>query len=202
MTKTRKIFMAVLVAVLLTCACFSGVLFYSKESSATEMDVDREVYQDAEHTLMDFLGIGSSEHTSGTLRRGQKSKHSAKEFTDDGSHRLTQRVTIESDNGILPISGTVSKDQNAYYPGTYEVKFSNKALLTSTATVHVNLNIDEGEQVYVLTGDRDSGYTQYTTVISDANGCISFNTAVIQDYTISTTDIMSAQAAMASVMTN
>ena len=92
------------------------------------------------------------------------------------------------------------KAQDAFYPGTYEVKFSNKAILTDTASVRVSLSVKEGEQVHILTGNKEKGYREYTVVTAQADNVISFDTSVIQDYTISTTDIISAQEAMASLM--
>ena len=115
---------------------------------------------------------------------------------------MTQRVTIFSENGVLPISGTVTKTQDAYYPGTYELKFGNKAILTSDANVCVSLNVNKGDKVYILTGDRENGYVEYKTVEAQQDNMIAFDTSVIQDYTLSTTDIVSAQEAMAMLFDN
>ena len=157
--------------------------------------MDDAVRSDAVYTLNGYLGLDDGESNNG-------SEVSASEHgSDSGVGRLTQRVTIIREGNVLPISGTVTKMQDAYYPGTYEVKFSNKAILTSYASVHVRMDVKEGEQVYVLTGDKDKGYTQVDVVTVDADNCVVFDTNVVQDYTISKTDIMSAQAAMASVMT-
>lgn len=197
MIKTRKYIIAFLVTVLLISSFFAGSVIYSKSEASSEMEVDSDVYDTAENTLKRFLGMEDDESTAG----GRDSSCDAIEQLDSTA-RMTQRVTVANENGVLPISGTVTKLQDAYYPGTYELKFSNRAILTSTASVRVTMDVEPGEQVYILTGDKDKGYTQVAVVSADSDNCVVFETALIQDYTLSTTDIMSAQAAVASVMSN
>lgn len=196
MSKTKKMICASFVAVLLVCSFITISMIYTRSRHNAEMSVDDEVYEDAENTLMGFLGMKDDRVP---LQDRPKGKVAEEKGLNDNA-RLTQRVTIVSGDSVLPISGTVAKAQDAFYPGTYEVKFSNKAILTDVASVRVSLNIKEGDQVYVLTGDRDKGYKEYTVVTAEADNVVSFDTSVIQDYTISTTDIISAQEAMASIM--
>lgn len=113
--------------------------------------------------------------------------------------RLTQRVTIYDDEGTLPITGTITKIQDAFYPGTYELKFSKNATLTKSATVMVKVDVPAGEPVYILTGNKQEGYTEVAKVVADEGKLVSFETTDLQDFTISETDIMGAQAALASL---
>ena len=196
MSKTKKILFTSIVTVLLVCSLFTVSVVYTKNRHNAEMAVDDEVYEDAENTLMGFLGM---EDEKVPLESNPKGNATEEAGLNDNA-RLTQRVTIVSDDGVLPISGTVVKAQDAFYPGTYEVKFSNKAILTGPASVRVSLSVKEGEQVHILTGNKEKGYREYTVVTAQADNVISFDTSVIQDYTISTTDIISAQEAMASLM--
>ncbi len=188
--------MAFLVSVLFICTFVVGFSACGKNRSSGNMDMDDSVRSDAVYTLNGYLGLESNKNA------GSVESSVSDPVANDSMGRLTQRVTVVSDGNVLPISGTVTKMQDAFYPGTYEVKFSNKALLSAEATVSVRIDVAKNEQVYILTGDKESGYTQIEVVTVDANNCVSFDTNVIQDYTISKTDIMSAQAAMANVMTN
>ena len=196
MMKTRKTLIAFLVTVLLICTFLAGSAISSRSKASSEMEMDSDVYNTAETTLKSFLGMEDSSSAGGRESSGD---NDALEPIDS-SARMTQRVTVLNENGVLPISGTVSKSQDAYYPGTYELKFSNKAILTSKATVQVVMDVEPGEQVYILTGDKDKGYSQVGVVEANTDNIVLFETAVIQDYTLSKTDIMSAQAAVASVM--
>ncbi|MCR5558149.1 MAG: hypothetical protein K6F75_11405 [Butyrivibrio sp.] len=195
MSRTKKI-IASFVAVLLICSLLTASVIYTRNRQGAEMSVDDEVYEDAENTLMGFLGMEDEKTPLESTPEGIGTEDAG--LNDNA--RMTQRVTIVSDAGVLPISGTVSKVQDAFYPGTYEVKFSNKAILTGLATIRVSLNVDQGETVYILTGTRETGYTQYDVVTAGVDNVVSFDTSVLQDYTISTTDIIGAQEAMASLM--
>ncbi|WP_029232488.1 hypothetical protein [Butyrivibrio sp. VCB2006] len=195
MNNTRKWAIAFLVSVLFTCSMFAGKAVYSKSQGTGNRDLGDLVQSDVVYTLNGYLGLDENADAEGN--KADSSGHDV-----DGMGRLTQRVTIVSDGNVLPISGTVTKMQDAYYPGTYEVKFGNKAILTTQASVHVKIDVDKNEQVYILTGDKDKGYTQVDVVTADSDNCVVFDTNIIQDYTISKTDIISAQAAMASVLTN
>ncbi len=197
MKKTRKKNIVFLVTVMIVGATLTSSVIHSKCESKLEMTVDDAVYKDAEYALKGFLGYDDSfadcsADADADLCRG--------EHEDMGTGRMTQRVTIVSEKGVLPISGTVTKMQDAYYPGTYEVKFNNSAVLSASANVHVRMDVRKGEQVYILTGDKDKGYTQVGVVEVEVDNCVCFETNFIHDYTISKTDIQSAQAIMARVM--
>ena len=196
MSRTRKIIFASLVAVLLICSLLTVSVVCAKNRHDAEMSVDDEVYEDAEDTLMGFLGMEEEKVPT----ESSPAVVGAEDAGFNENARLTQRVTIVSKEGILPISGTVTKTLDAFYPGTYEVKFSNKAILTGVASVRVSINVKEGEQVYILTGSRETGYQEYDVVTAKADNVVAFDTGIIQDFTISTTDIISAQEAMASIM--
>ena len=196
MSKTKKTIIASFVAVLLVCSLITISVVYTRNRHNAEMSVDDEIYEDAEDTLMGFLGMDEDKVPLESKPAGVVTEDAGL----DENARMTQRVTIISNEGVLPISGTVTKALDAFYPGTYEVKFSNKAILTGTASVRVSLNVKEGDSVYILTGDRENGYTEYDVVVAKADNVVSFDTSIIQDYTISTTDIISAQEAMASIM--
>ncbi|MCR5156762.1 MAG: hypothetical protein K6C96_08785 [Butyrivibrio sp.] len=114
--------------------------------------------------------------------------------------RLSQQVTVTTHKGFMTVGGTVTKCEDEFYPGTYEVKFSRKTILPSSAMVSVKLDVTPGDTVYVLTGTKDTGYRQFATVTADEDGRVAFNTNVIRDYTISTTDIQGAQKAMETLL--
>ena len=196
MRKTRKYLIAFLVTVLLVSSLFAGIAISSRSQTNSEMEMDAEVYNTAENTLKSFLGLEDNSNAGGREYSGDRD-------TSDpyvGTGRMTQRVTVKNENGILPISGTVTKLQDAYYPGTYELKFSNRAILTSIASVQVIMDVEPGEQVYILTGSKETGNKQVDVVEVDTDKLVVFDTAIIQDYTLSKTDIIGAQAAVASVM--
>ncbi len=118
------------------------------------------------------------------------------------ARRLSQNVTVTNENGTLAVGGTVTKSQDPFYPGTYTVSFSKKAILSTRAIVEVKMEVKKGDKVYVLVGDKEKGYSEFTTVIATQDNLISFGTSILQDYTLSTTDIMGAQEAMACVLTS
>lgn len=196
MMKTRKTLIAFLVTVLLISSFLTGSAILSRSKASSEMEMDSDVYNTAENTLKSFLGMEDDSTAGGSDSNGDNLVGEPPR----SAARMTQRVTVMNDNGVLPISGTVTKSQDAYYPGTYELKFSNKAILTSKASIQVIMDVKAGEQVYILTGDKDKGYKQVNVVEADADDIVVFDTTVIQDYTLSKTDIISAQAAVASVM--
>ncbi len=113
--------------------------------------------------------------------------------------RLTQRVTIYDEEGTLPITGTVTKIQDAFYPGTYEVRFSKNATLKKTATVTVKIDVPAGKTVYILTGNKQDGYTEVAQAVADEGKRVSFETSELVNFTISETDIIGAQEALLSV---
>lgn len=192
MTKTRKMISAFLGAVLLVCVAIAGSLLY--EGTTTQVGVNEALYGEVQDTLADYVNDGT---------RTVKGDKRAASYDDPSKlGRFTQRVTILSDGEILPISGTVTKSQDDFYPGTYEIKFSSNAILTTDATIYVDVDVKAGDTIYVLIGDKDKGYTEFTKVVAEKDNKISFETNIVQDYTISTTDIKSAQEAMASVFTD
>ncbi len=176
MTKTRRTMLIVLGAFLLGISILAGAIVLFGTASEANMDISRSIYESSH----------SSHETSG------KSEHI----------RLSQRVTVKTDEGTLPFSGTVTKSQDAFYPGTYKIDFSNNAILTETATIEVKFQVKEGETVYILTGNKDGGYTQYAEVVAKEHDCVEFQTNILQNYTLSTTNICGAQEAMASLVGN
>ena len=115
MSKTRKIIITSFVAVLLICSIFTISIVYTRNRRNAEMAVDDEVYEGAENTLMGFLGMEDDEVPLESSPDGNV----AEEAVPSDNARLTQRVTIVSGDSVLPISGTVAKAQDAFYPGTY-----------------------------------------------------------------------------------
>ncbi len=184
MTKARKIGISLLVTFLISCIVFAGCLIYTKSG-----DVDTEPVENVTMGVSDALiallgdtaedAVGTGEVLSG--------------------RRLSQKLTVTTDEGVLAVSGTVTKVPDAFYPGSYEVTFSRNAILSYTAQVHVQMKVKKGEEVHVLVGDRDSGYTEFASVTATEDNRISFYTNVLQDYTLSTTDVMGAQEAMANI---
>ena len=200
MANTREWIRMTLVALLLIGSVGTGSLLYSNKAQRVEMKIDTEDYYDAVYTLKGFLGLKDD------IRKRADSNETltASEDTvceNSGMGRMTQRITVADSKGILPICGTLSKMQDVFYPGTYEVKFGNKAMLTEKATVQVKIPVDKDQQVYILTGNKQDGYKQFAVVQADDN-MVSFDTTVIQNYTISTTDIIRVQDVVASVITD
>ena len=200
MAKTREWMSMTLVALLLIGSIGTGSLLYSTKTQRVEMKIDTEDYYDAVYTLKGFLGLKDD------IRKRADSNETltASEDTvceNSGMGRMTQRITVADSKGILPICGTLSKMQDVFYPGTYEVKFGNKAMLAEKATMQVKMPVDKDQQVYILTGNKQDGYKQFAVVQADDN-MVSFDTTVIQNYTISTTDIIRVQDVVASVITD
>lgn len=185
MTKARKFRITILVAFLAGCLTTAGAYRYFGDTSRVD-DSTKEVRESFSNALMAFLDT-----TSGSDNAEVK-----------GKKRLSQKLTVTTKDGILPVAGTVTKSQNAFYPGTYEIKFSDNALLTSEAVIQVAMDVKKGDYVYILTGDRDAGYTEYDAVVATQDNMIAFSTSVLQDYTLSTTDIDSAQQAMADIFSS
>jgi len=119
-----------------------------------------------------------------------------------GTKRLSQNITVTTQDGTLSVGGTVTKNQDSFYPGTYIVSFSKNSILSSMAVVEVRMKVSKGDTVYVLVGDKEKGYSEFTTVVADRDNEIEFETNILQDYTLSTTDIMRAQEAMACVLSS
>ncbi len=189
MTKAMKRGIIVLAAFIIGCAAFAGSVIFAYVQSATGSNNSSDVYTEAEDTLRGYLVYGD-------IRSGYGSTE------ETVNKRLSQRVTVTDGEGTLPISGTVVKAKDGFYPGTYNLSFSENRILTEKVTVDVKMDINPGENVYVLVGDMDDGYIQYATAVVDDNKVVSFKTDVIQDYTLSTTDIRSAQRAMADLFSD
>lgn len=198
MTKTGKIVIMSLITAFLIGIGFATSVIFASGIDISEKKVNDAVYQEAENTLMDYLGYNRERDV--TIPADGYIDNSLPCDSDGLMTRMTQRVTIMTDDGILPISGKLVKQQDVFYPGTYELKFSNNATLTETARIQVRINVRKGEPVYILTGDKDHGYTEYDVVEACGENCVVFNSGSIRDYTISTTDIQSAQEAMASIV--
>lgn len=173
---------AIIIGTIVTCFVMLG-----HGNKFSKMTVSDTVFRSAEDTLANYFAAGSQVPYARADRRTG---------TDDSMGRLTQRVTISANDRILPISGTVTKIQDAFYPGTYELSFTNDAILTGKVSVQVKIGVKKGESVYILTGDKNVGYSEYTVVEAEEDNCVVFDTNVIRNYTISTTDIRSAQKAI------
>ena len=142
------------------------------------------------------LYIGSADDFDGFFSEGSDIPGSEVR----GSRRLSQNITVSNEDGTLSVGGTVTKSQDPFYPGTYTLSFSNNAILSSRCVVEVKMQVEKGDKVYVLVGDKDRGYSEFATVTATENNMVSFATSILQDYTLSTTDIMGAQEAMACVL--
>lgn len=181
MTKARKFGLIVLVMFLVGCIVFAwGVIFTGKA-----LQIHR--------SSTESLQAGVSDTLIALLDATTDNDHAEVK----GDRRLSQKLTVTTQEGTLPVGGTVTKAQDAFYPGTYEIKFSNNVILTSRAVIQVMMDVKRGEKVYVLIGDRDKGYTQFAAVVAQEDNKVSFATNILQNYTISTTDISGAQQAMA-----
>lgn len=186
--KMKGIVVTVLVVALIAIGSFIGSLVYAVRIDDSGSHGKKEIYHSAEEVLLSFMG-----DDAGSGKKGKSAQGNA-------NSRLTQRVTVMSEEEVLPYSGTVTKLQDAFYPGTYEIEFSTPALLPKEASVEVQMDVNEGEEVYILTGNKETGYTEYAVVTVDTGNIVKFNTDKLQTYTISTTDITAAQKAMSGII--
>ena len=184
MNKTRKAATLVLVMFLIGCIAFAGFAVYSDKQSST--DSYRESHNAVTGALMELAGVEINDE-SGDVLAGK---------------RLSQKLIVTNDSGAVVAGGTVTKIQDDFYPDSYKITFSKKAILTSRAVVEVTMDIKKGEEVYILIGDKDSGYTEYACVTAKEDNLVSFDTNILQDYTLSKTDIKSAQEAMADIFSS
>lgn len=191
MTKAMRYRIALFVAVFLMSACFTAALFDFGTIGRGGVSTAQDVSEENGNSLASFVVSPDDDPIAG----GEQKLNEEDILNVRG--RLTQRVTIYDENGTLPISGTVTKSQDAFYPGTYELTFSRNAILNDEVTVQVKLDVEEGEPVYILTGNKEKGYREVAVVAADSNKCVSFGTQLLQNYTLSTTDICGAQEAMA-----
>ena len=180
MKRTGKVGMMVLVMFLIGCIVFAG--FAIQKDKKMVGSTRDEAYISALKTLLDIVGI--DEEDSASVLAGR---------------RLSQKLTVTTEDGVVTNGGTVTKIQDEFYPGSYKISFTNKTILTSRARVEVAIDVKKGDEVYILIGDKNSGYTEYATVTAKEENLVAFDTNILQDYTISTTDIKSAQEAMADI---
>lgn len=181
MTKTRKIAVSVLVMFLIGCIAFAGFAIYADRDIASKGG--GQAYNAVTEALLGLAGF--EDGRDGEVLSGK---------------RLSQKLTVTTDSGAVLSGGTVTKIQDDFYPDTYKITFSKKAILTSRAVVEVTMDVKKGDEVYILIGDKDSGYTEYACVTAKADNLVSFDTNILQDYTLSKTDIKSAQEAMADIL--
>ena len=181
MKRTRRLILAVLVTFLLGCVFFAGFAVYTDRSITTSSD--GEAYNAVMERLLGLADAEMQDEDGGVL----------------AGRRLSQKLTVTTDDGAVVSSGTVTKIQDDFYPGSYKITFSKKAILTSKAVVEVQMDVKKGDDVYILIGDKDSGYTEYACVTAKEDNLVSFDTNILQDYTLSKTDIKSAQEAMADI---
>ncbi len=142
-----------------------------------------------------------SEGTRGFIKsvRGLELGGVADETGTTGSRRLSQKLTVTDVNGLVPVSGTVKKVRDDFYPGTYEIRFSRNTVLGYAAEVEACIDVKKGNKVYILTGNKESGYREYAEAVASEDGVVTFETGILQDYTVSTTDIKSAQIVLAAL---
>lgn len=184
----------VLAVVFVVALSAVSIHIYRRHGSNQQTADNEDAYYAAEETLLKYLGVDNKEDDS---------SDSDEEIVADltANSRFTQRVTVKDDNDeILPYSGTITKNPESFYPGTYEISFNQNDLLPNMATVEVEMDVLKGDEVYILTGDKDSGYTEYAVVTVDKYNTVSFSTDMLQTYTLSTTNIAAAQEAMAGIV--
>ena len=185
MNKARKAAIAILVMFLIGCIAFAGFAIYADRSNTTSGD--GEAYNAVAEALLGLAGV-DVEDEDGEVLAGR---------------RLSQKLTVTTDDGVSVASGTVTKIQDEFYPESYKITFSKKAILTSKAVVEVSIEgVKKDDTVYILIGDKDSGYTEYACVKAKDDNLVSFDTNILQDYTLSKTDIKSAQEAMADMLSS
>ena len=181
MKRARKPVIIVLVTFLLGCIVFAGIAIHADRRITASRD--GEAYSAVMETLLGIAGIEVDDKDADVL----------------AGRRLSQKLTVTTDDGAVVSGGTVTKIQDDFYPGSYKITFSKKAILTSRAVVEVQMDVKKGDDVYILIGDKDSGYTEYACVTAKEDNLVSFDTNILQDYTLSKTDIKSAQEAMADI---
>ena len=182
MKKRGNIGLLVLTVFLIGCIAFAGALIYTHRS--IEPVRNDELYSAVAATFFETNGTDVAEDGAPEVL---------------GGRRLSQKLTVTTENGVISTGGTVTKIKDDFYPGSYLVSFSKKAILSSRAVVEVTMDVKKGDEVYILIGDKESGYTEYACVTAEEDNVVSFDTNILQDYTLSTTDIKSAQEAMADI---
>ena len=181
MKKSSKQVVLYIVGAVLLVLITAGSIFYASDILKMLRDGD-ELYVRAEDMIEGYIRDRRDSLGDGSVVPGEK--------------RLSQKVTITRQNSLVPIGGTVTKSSDAFYPGTYEVKFTKTKILNSKATIYLNIDVEPGQTVYVLVGDKELGYKNFATIEAADQNTVAFETNVIRDYTVSTTDIIGAQKAM------
>ncbi len=184
MTKAKILCCFFIISFLTGCAIFVTCLMLTNTVDH-RIGFSGRLYSRAENTLISVMEDSAGNGFSGEI---------------DGKDRLSQQVAVEIGDREFPVSGTLTKVRDAFYPGTYEISFSKDMVLTTSAQVKVSMDVKAGDKVYVLIGDKESGYTEYTTVECTEDRKVSFYTNILQDYTISTTDICAAQKTVADLL--
>ena len=185
MNKTRKAGISVLVMFLVGCIVFASFAIYTdKVTTKKQQDSTQNTLSE---TLLGVLGVEFDNPDSADVLSGK---------------RLSQQITVTTEDGVISAGGTVTKIQDDFYPGSYKITFAKKAILSSRAVIEVQMDVKKGDEIYVLIGDKDKGYTEYACVTAQEDNIVSFDTNILQDYTLSTTDIKSAQEAMADIFSS
>ncbi len=181
-TKKNAVFLAALLTICIIMACSAiSVRSFSFDDTA----YDKESVSSVESSAISDIIVGAG--------RG----------TVNEDIRLSQQVTVTTDEGTIPVSGKIVKSKDEFYPETYELSFSKNAILSSEATIEVKMaSAKAGDRVYVLIGNKNNGYREYATVDVQADGKVAFSTNIIQNYTLSTTNIKGAQEAMADLLSS
>ena len=107
----------VLAVVFVVALSAVSIHIYRRHGSNQQTADNEDAYYAAEETLLKYLGVDNKEDDS---------SDSDEEIVADltANSRFTQRVTVKDDNDeILPYSGTITKDPESFYPGTYEISW-------------------------------------------------------------------------------
>ncbi len=181
MTKVKVLGGFFLIAFFMGCIMFLVCLILT-DSVNKNMTIQMNDYGSVSDSFIDLLGDSMGE---------EKPKN---------ENRLSQQVAVVSGEDAFRESGTITKVRDPYYPGTYRINFSERTILTNRAKVVVTMDVKAGEKVHVLLGDKEKGYTEYLTVMATEDGKAAFYTNILQDYTLSTTDICAAQKSVESML--
>lgn len=186
MSKASELGMLAIVTFLTICIAFAGFRLLFIDDTSHALEVTEGVYTGVSDELMVLLEEPMEEEEEAQVM---------------GARRFSQKITVTTEKGVLPVGGTLIKEKNAFYPGTYELSFSSQEMpLDTKAKVNVAMDVQKGEKVYIVVGDKDSGYREFATVVATENDHVCFSTTVLRDFTLSTTDICSAQQAMNDIL--
>lgn len=101
---------------------------------------------------------------------------------------------IEVDEDI-DLAATYALLDTSKYEDVYQLAFVTEQSLSSEVEITLNVNGSEGEKYYLLRGNDDSDYNNFTTAECDENGYISFTTNKLDNIIVTTTDIVSMRQA-------